>query len=374
MSMGREKQRKLYEVPMHWALQLFQQMPHKYHHFLVNNCIRIKNYFKYLKYIATDMFQVKMTGRFVKIDASTMCQLKCPICSTSKSRHHDDIVGWGYLRFKNFKKFLDENPGIKTIELSNWGEIFLNPEINDIITYAYQKGVKLLAGNGVNLNRVKEEVLESLVKCKLRLINVSIDGATNETYKKYRIGGNLDTVITNIKRINIYKKKYNSFYPILSWQFVVMGHNQHELLLAKNMAKELNMIFFPKLNWKPEYSPINDAESVKKVTGMSVVTRDEYQEKYNKIYLLPCVQFWVSPQVNWDGKLLGCCQNLWGDFGNVFEQGFEACMTSERFVFAKKMLLGKANNRSDIPCTKCSVYKQILRNPLKKKDIVFSAF
>jgi MoaA/NifB/PqqE/SkfB family radical SAM enzyme len=320
------------------------------------------------------MLQVKMTGRFVKIDASTMCQLKCPICPTSRPRHNNDIVGWGYLKFKDFKKFIDENPTIKIIELSNSGEIFLNPKIKDIITYAYQKGVKLLAVNGVNLNWVKEEVLESLVKCRLRLMNVSIDGATNETYKKYRIGGNLDTVIKNIKTINIYKKKYNSFYPILSWQFVVMGHNEHEILLAKKMAKELNMIFFPKLNWQPEYSPINDAGFVKKVTGMSVVSRDEYHEKYNKIYLLPCVQFWKSPQINWDGKLLGCCQNLWGDFGNVFEQGFETCMTSERFVFAKKMLLGKANNRSDIPCTKCSVYKQILGNPLKKKDIVFSAF
>ncbi|NIM13024.1 MAG: hypothetical protein GTO45_12930 [Candidatus Aminicenantes bacterium] len=153
-----------------------------------------------------------------------------------------------------------------------------------------------------------------------------------------------------------------------------MGHNEHELPLAKKMAKELNMIFFPKLNWEPGYSSVKNADFVKMEAGMSVVSKDEYQKKYKKVYLLPCVQFWVSPQINWDGKLLGCCQNLWGDFGNVFAQGFETCLTGERFVYAKKMLCGEAKTRGDIPCTKCSLYKEILQNPLKKKDIVFSRF
>lgn len=39
----------------------------------------------------------------------------------------------------------------------------------------------------------------------------------------------------------------------------------------------------------------------------------------------------MNPQINWDGKLLGCCLNFWGDFGgNAFEQGLERILTSEK--------------------------------------------
>ena len=35
-----------------------------------------------------------------------------------------------------------------------------------------------------------------------------------------------------------------------------------------------------------------------------------------------CHQLWDAPQINWDGKILGCCRNFWGDFGgNAFTEG-----------------------------------------------------
>ena len=49
------------------------------------------------------------------------------------------------------------------IELSNWGEIFLNPDLPNILAYSYQKSVALTASNGVNLPTVKPEVLEAVV-------------------------------------------------------------------------------------------------------------------------------------------------------------------------------------------------------------------
>jgi MoaA/NifB/PqqE/SkfB family radical SAM enzyme len=124
---------------------------------LVYKYIRLRGYFKYPAYLTTEMSHVKMIGKFVKIDASTRCQLKCPICPTGEKKNKKGIVGWGNLESRNFKKFLDENPGIKTLELSNWGEIFLNPGIEEIFGYAYLKGVRTMVGNGANLNRVKKK-------------------------------------------------------------------------------------------------------------------------------------------------------------------------------------------------------------------------
>ena len=115
-----------------------------------------------------------------------MCQLRCPICSTGKDQNKNGTIGWGYLRFKDFKALVDQNPKIQQIELSNYGEIFLNPELHKIIRYAYIKEIILTAENGVNLNTVKPEILKELIEYKFQSLVISLDGASDKTYKKYR--------------------------------------------------------------------------------------------------------------------------------------------------------------------------------------------
>ncbi len=319
-------------------------------------------------------------GNSIRLDASNICQLKCPICPNGKgliknnSIESDNlkksIIGLGYLRFKDFKKFVNDNSGIKNIELSNYGEIFLNPELKYIIKYAYDKKINLFAMGGVNLNNANKEVLEYLVKYKFNKLSVSIDGATDDTYKIYRRGGSFNEVIKNIKIINHYKKIYNSKFPKLNWQFIVFGHNEHELHIARKMARNLGMDFYSKLSWNLFFSPIKNKKFVSKEMGKDLLSRsslEKERKKYNPRY---CSQLWHNPQINWDGKLLGCCVNYWGDFGNVFELGLDRCIKSEKYIYAKKMLMGRVKSREDIPCSRCSTYKKNLQNPLKKEDII----
>jgi MoaA/NifB/PqqE/SkfB family radical SAM enzyme len=70
--------------------------------------------------------------------------------------------------------------------------------------------VRLTAGVGANLNDVRDEVLEGLVKYRVRAMTGSIDGASQETYAQYRIRGDFGTVIDNVKKINQRKRDYES--------------------------------------------------------------------------------------------------------------------------------------------------------------------
>jgi MoaA/NifB/PqqE/SkfB family radical SAM enzyme len=292
-------------------------------------------------------------GDFIRLEASSICQLKCPLCHPAHGEL--GIAGRGYLRFNDFKNFVDNYPHFKRIELSNNGEIFLNPELEEIIRYADCKHIRLMANNGVNLNTVSEAVLESLVKYRFKDLTISIDGVTNDTYTIYRKGGNFNTVLENIKRINYYKQIYQIPFPKLRWQFVVFGHNEHELPTARRMAKELNMDFKATLNWDESYSPVRNKDLVRKEIGFA--SKHEYQQKYKMLYLRLCEQLWLCPQINWDGKLLGCCVNYWGDFGNIFESNLETCLRSEKYRYARKMILGLKKEREDIPCSRCGRYK-----------------
>jgi len=290
----------------------------------------------------------------------------------SNNQYLKKIVGLGYLKFEDFKKFVDTNPDIREIELSRSGEMFLNPELKEIIKYAYSKRIDLTAYGGVNFNDVSDDVLECLVKYKFTYICVSIDGASNETYKMYRVGGNFNKVINNIKKIKHYKKIYNTIYPIMVWKFIVFGHNEHEITLAKKKAEELSMAFITALNCLPDYSPIKDFEFVEKEGGLKLKNTKEMIKK-DEDWTPYCICLFYSPQINWDGKLFGCCVNVWSDFGNVFEEGLDKCLNSERYKYAKDMLLGKKGPREDIPCSKCEVYNlRIKNNPLKELDINIS--
>ncbi|GAI79523.1 unnamed protein product [marine sediment metagenome] len=143
----------------------------------------------------------------------------------------------------------------------------------------------------------------------------------------------------------------------MRWQFIAFGHNEHEVFDAKRLSKELNMEFRIKPNVIPSYSPIKNKKLIREELGFATI--EEFKIRHEHSYLFACKQLWADPQINWDGKLLGCCNNVWGDFGNVFASGLDKCRKSERYLYAKQMLLGEKPSRKDIPCFFCEVYNEM---------------
>lgn len=311
----------------------------------------------------------------VRIDVSTVCQLHCPSCYMRKYPERvKKGCGIGHLKFEDFKTFLDLNPNIKEIELSNSGEIFLNPDFIKIVEYAHSKNIRQYANNGVNLNYLTEEQAEALVKNEFRRIIVSLDGASQETYEKYRIGGSFDTVIENIKKIIKYKRKYRSFLPTITWKYILFGHNEKDIMKAKKLAGELEV---DELSFRAAWSddfPLQDVEFVKRETGVAPINSysDTIQQlkdfKECKISWFPCMYLWLAPQINWDGQLLGCCECFDDNFGvDALNQNLVSSLNSPKLIYAKNMIKGKAPENEEIPCHKCFVYRD-----MKKADFWFS--
>ncbi len=299
----------------------------------------------------------------IRLEASSFCQLRCPSCPTTSGAIHP-AVGSGFLKAEDFRRLLDRNPWVKQVELSNFGEIFLNPELLDIIREAWSRRVTLTAVNGVNLNNVREDVLEGLVRYRFFRMVCSIDGASEETYRRYRVRGKFQSVIRNIERINAHKAQYESPYPILRWQFIAFGHNEHEIPAARRMANELGMEFYVKLSWDESFSPVVDPDLVRSETKEQVASRREYARKYGRHYRQTiCDQLWDRPQINWDGRLLGCCYNHWGDFGgNAFEDGLLDTINGEKIEYARGMVTGRNPPRDGVPCTTCDIYRYMRRS------------
>ena len=302
---------------------------------------------------------MKISPSKIRLDASTICQLRCPGCKTTEGITAQ-ALGSQFLKFNDFKKLVDANLWIRHVELSSQGEIFLNRELLKIVEYAFEKKIILSAAGGTNFNKVSDDMLEGLVKFQFNYITCAIDGASSDTYKIYRQGGDFDKVIANIQKLNALKLKYRSKFPRLCWQFVPFGHNEHEILRAIQMAFKLGMEFSVKLAWG-NFSPVKNKKLIQRITGLKGASSKEYQEVSGRSYLTEavCSQMWVEPQINSDGRVLGCCENRWGNYGNAFQEDFLGILNSERMNYARSMLLGREKENNNIPCVQCPRYHEM---------------
>ena len=192
---------------------------------------------------------------FIQLEFTTKCQLKCSGCWRCDPFLYKTIPE-GHLLPENLKTLLEDSGlnHLQTINVSFNGEGLMNPHFAELLHICYNHKVKTIAPIGFNFNHITDEQIEAIVDTKLTPIRLSIDGASQETYSQYRIGGNFDRVIENIKRLQAYKQKVGSEYPELTWYMVAFNWNIHEADKARKMAEELGVGFrlvsncFPKVD------------------------------------------------------------------------------------------------------------------------------
>lgn len=293
---------------------------------------------------------------FARIDAAAACQLRCPLCPVTQS-DGGGVVGAGFLKAADFSRFLRANPGVTRVELANSGEAVLNRELPEILRIAHEAGVVTEINQGVNLNHASPAVIEALVRYQVARVRVAVDGVTEATYQAYRIGGRLRSVLKNVEAINEAKRRWRSSLPHLVLQFVVFGHNEHELPHARVLARMLGMELQFRLNWSAGSYPVANHEQVRRSAGFA--DREEFLSQRGRHYCgSQCLDLWLGPQINWDGKLLGCSRNRWQAYADdVFGSDLGEALNGERLRYARAMVSGQAPAREDVPCVRCGVYR-----------------
>jgi hypothetical protein len=125
------------------------------------------------------------------------------------------------------------------------------------------------------------------------------------------------------------------------------------------LAKMLNMEMLFKLNFYTDALIVQNPDRVRKYLGYA--DRREYMEKEGHHYKRhQCYEMWLQPQINWDGKLLGCSRNMWGVYAeNVFEEDLVRCLNNEKIRYGRDMLMGKVPARQDMPCMQCGVFRSM---------------
>jgi MoaA/NifB/PqqE/SkfB family radical SAM enzyme len=80
---------------------------------------------------------------------------------------------------------------------------------------------------------------EAYVESGLDFMVVSIDGASQPVYEKFRKKGNLELVLHNLRKLVEAKRRLARKTPVIAWHYLAFEHNVHEIPLAMETARSL---------------------------------------------------------------------------------------------------------------------------------------
>jgi MoaA/NifB/PqqE/SkfB family radical SAM enzyme len=281
----------------------------------------------------------------VFIEPTNICNLKCPMCPSGNGTLKRVK---GYMDFALFKKVIDEIKDYSVmLVLWNQGEPFLHPEFLKMVEYANAQ--KLYTLVSTNANQMPDA--EKIVKSGMDSLIVSLDGASQETYNQYRVNGNLQKVLANVKKITSAKRKLKSKIPLIRWQFLVMKHNEHEINLIQNMAKALQVDYIALKSLQIytkediDFLPSNPKYRRYKISGEHFELQFSIKNR--------CYRIWTKPVVNWNGEMAICCfdKDIEYPVGNVKEKSLLSIWQGQAFNQMRAQIL---QDRKQIPiCINC---------------------
>ena len=109
-----------------------------------------------------------------------------------------------------------------------------------MISYAKRKAIKLILSTNGHVFAYGDHG-ERLVPSGLNSLIFSVDGTSEETYERYREGGDLATVLTGIRRVVEAKCARPSTTPLIDLRFIVVRHNEREIPKLPGFARSLGV-------------------------------------------------------------------------------------------------------------------------------------
>jgi radical SAM protein with 4Fe4S-binding SPASM domain len=224
------------------------------------------------------------------------------------------------MTLETFKTIMDKlGDDIFFLLIYHQGEPYLNANFFDFVRLAKQKNIYVTTST--NGHYLTAENVSRTVECGLDSMIVSLDGTSQESYVRYRRGGNMQKVLDGIKLLMAEKKKRKSRTPNVAIQFLVMKHNEAEIPALRKLAGELQAdriliknIEVHSVAEAKEWLPAEEKYRRYNFDGEGLVVKNA-DKKY-------CSRPWLSTLINWDGSVVPCCFDKNGKYnmGTLQEQ------------------------------------------------------
>src|SRR5262245_13773969 len=220
----------------------------------------------------------------ISLESTAKCNLYCPMCP-----RHIYTFDNENMDFELFKRIVQDcKDSVEFVWPYGIGEPMLHPKIFEMIRITREAGIR--TGMSTNATMLDDRRSEMLLDAGLDYAIFAFDGATKQTYEKYRTGASFEKTRDNI--LQFLKRKLDrksSMYVVL--QMVLLKENTVEIDDYKKLwsIPGVDEIRFKRDEIQIEGSKIPDVE---------------FKDRRRN----PCHLLWLGPlYVRYDGMAYPCC-------------------------------------------------------------------
>ncbi|HZO90091.1 MAG TPA: radical SAM protein [Chthonomonadaceae bacterium] len=320
----------------------------------------------------------------IEIEMTNRCNLACIQCLRSLGLKPYKL---GDMDFENYKKILAQFPYVMNLSLNGFGEPMMYKHFFEVVEYSRKERPWCKIGIYSNGMLINEEKAYRLMNCGLTELNISIDAAYPDTYRRVRRGGKLDVLHENIRRLVRVRQETRARFPMIGMNFVMLNDNEGELVPFVEQAAEfsvdfLNCITYASYDWgfKNKRTP----DSYKRELDAAWKRMEELGVR--------CKSF-PSPDISWsDPKRPFDCQFFWGDnfrvtysgeitlgcctpfketysYGNLLERPFSEIWNNE--FFQRNRELAKKHIAPTKTCASCDAFCKSFFAPRDGSEAAF---
>ena len=221
---------------------------------------------------------------YLQIEPTSFCNYRCVFCFQTNKDFTTRSHGYmGRMKLEMFKLVIDQAVNnVEFISLASRGEPLVSPIIVKMLEYTRDKFLNLKINT--NASVLTEKKCHAILQGGVKTLVFSADAADSELYRKLRVNGKLEKVVSNIKMFQKIKEKNYPKAKIITRVSGVKVSKEQNFKDMENFWSDLvdQVAFVDYCEWE-----------------------NVYKMKKNKIPT-PCSELWRRMYVWWDGKANPC--------------------------------------------------------------------
>lgn len=285
--------------------------------------------------------------RAIQIETTSICNFRCPSCPLSMADYDRPEK---HITLDRFERILDAFPTAEKVELQGIGEVFLNSCILDLIATAKRRG--LVVHTFSNASKIEPDLARGAVDSGLDVINLSLDGADEETFRRARKGGTLKRYKECVTNLVEARRAADSRTPTIGAMVVLSKRNVRQIPQLLAIAEDLGMdtIIFTKMNasanpaLEPDLLDQHDRDWIASLPPYDGRVEVVWAyEPWTEAQRRECPWPQMMAYVTVEGDVTPCC-NYYDSrvlkLGNVFEQSGEEIWNGEAYAAFRRQVWG----------------------------------
>jgi MoaA/NifB/PqqE/SkfB family radical SAM enzyme len=178
------------------------------------------------------------------IECTAACNISCHQACCAPETGITRTRQAGMLDFDLFRRVIDEvGPTLTRIDFFNYGEAFLHKRAVEMCEYIKSRFPHIYLYTSTNGLAFTETQARRLAHSGIDEVTFSIDGASQDSYERYRRRGHFDVAIANLRAMSDEKRRSGLDLPFLNWRYILFAWNDSdaEMNLARRIAADIGV-------------------------------------------------------------------------------------------------------------------------------------